>query len=64
MDNRCSMSGPRPAAERHVAVIGTGRWGTELVRAFDSLGVLRVVCDADAIAAPEELRVLAAVGTA
>jgi UDP-2-acetamido-3-amino-2,3-dideoxy-glucuronate N-acetyltransferase len=47
MDDRC-MAGPRPAAERHVAVIGTGRWGKELVRAFDSLGVLRVVCDTDA----------------
>jgi UDP-2-acetamido-3-amino-2,3-dideoxy-glucuronate N-acetyltransferase len=48
MDDSCSMSGLRPAAERHVAVIGAGRWGKELVRAFDSLGVLRVVCDADA----------------
>lgn len=47
MDSRCSMSGPRPAAERHVAVIGAGRWGKELVRAFDSLGALRVVCDPD-----------------
>jgi UDP-2-acetamido-3-amino-2,3-dideoxy-glucuronate N-acetyltransferase len=47
MDDRC-MAGPRPAAERHVAVIGAGRWGKELVRAFDSLGVLHVVCDADA----------------
>jgi UDP-2-acetamido-3-amino-2,3-dideoxy-glucuronate N-acetyltransferase len=42
------MSGPRPAARRRVAVIGAGRWGKELVRAFDSLGALRVVCDADA----------------
>ena len=47
MDSRC-MSSPRPAAGRRVAVIGAGRWGKELVRAFDSLGVLRVVCDADA----------------
>ena len=46
MDSRC-MSGPRPTASRHVAVIGAGRWGKELVRAFDSLGVLRAVCDAD-----------------
>jgi UDP-2-acetamido-3-amino-2,3-dideoxy-glucuronate N-acetyltransferase len=42
------MSGPRPAAGRRVAVIGAGRWGKELVRAFDSLGALRVVCDVDA----------------
>jgi UDP-2-acetamido-3-amino-2,3-dideoxy-glucuronate N-acetyltransferase len=48
MDDNCSTSGPRSAAERHVAVIGAGRWGKELVRAFDSLGVLRVICDADA----------------
>jgi UDP-2-acetamido-3-amino-2,3-dideoxy-glucuronate N-acetyltransferase len=48
MDDRCSMSGPRPAAERHLAVIGAGHWGKELVRAFDNLGALRVVCDADA----------------
>ena len=46
MDSRC-MSSPRPAARRHVAVIGAGRWGKELVRAFDSLGALRVVCDPD-----------------
>ena len=47
MDNILSMSGPRPAAERHVAVIGAGHWGRDLVSAFDSLGALRFVCDAD-----------------
>ena len=32
----------------HVAVIGAGFWGTNLVRNFHQLGVLKVVCDADA----------------
>ena len=41
------MSSPRPAARRRVAVIGAGRWGKELVSAFDSLGALGIVCDAD-----------------
>jgi UDP-2-acetamido-3-amino-2,3-dideoxy-glucuronate N-acetyltransferase len=48
MDSHCSTPGPQPGPERHVAVIGAGHWGKELVRAFDSLGALRVVCDADA----------------
>ncbi|MEO0085743.1 MAG: Gfo/Idh/MocA family oxidoreductase [candidate division WOR-3 bacterium] len=30
---------------RSVAVIGVGRWGSNLVRTFNDLGVLRVVCD-------------------
>ena len=32
---------------RNVAVVGTGYWGKNLVRTFDNLGVLRVVCDTD-----------------
>lgn len=31
---------------QHVAVIGTGYWGKNLVRTFANLGVLHVVCDA------------------
>ncbi|MBN2466017.1 Gfo/Idh/MocA family oxidoreductase, partial [candidate division WOR-3 bacterium] len=38
---------PQPAAKQHVAVIGTGYWGKNLVRTFDALGVLRTVCDTD-----------------
>jgi len=33
--------------DRHIAVIGSGYWGRNLVRNFHSLGVLRVVCDND-----------------
>jgi UDP-2-acetamido-3-amino-2,3-dideoxy-glucuronate N-acetyltransferase len=36
----------RPAAKQHIAVIGTGYWGKNLVRTFANLGVLRTVCDA------------------
>ncbi len=36
---------PRPAIG--IAVIGNGYWGKNLVRTFDSLGVLRAVCDTD-----------------
>ncbi len=32
----------------HVAVIGAGYWGKNLVRNFHQLGVLKTVCDADA----------------
>lgn len=32
---------------RHIAVIGAGQWGKNLVRVFDSLGALRAVCDLD-----------------
>jgi UDP-2-acetamido-3-amino-2,3-dideoxy-glucuronate N-acetyltransferase len=32
-----------------VAVIGTGAWGVNHVRAFHELGVLRTICDADEI---------------
>jgi UDP-2-acetamido-3-amino-2,3-dideoxy-glucuronate N-acetyltransferase len=32
---------------RNVAVVGTGYWGKNLVRTFDSLGALRAVCDTD-----------------
>jgi UDP-2-acetamido-3-amino-2,3-dideoxy-glucuronate N-acetyltransferase len=42
------MAGPRPRRERYVAVVGAGNWGNELVHAFDSLGVLGVICDANA----------------
>ena len=35
----------RPAARQHIAVVGIGYWGKNLVRTFDSLGVLRTVCD-------------------
>lgn len=38
--------------QRHIAVIGTGYWGRNLVRNFHALGVLRTVCDND----PEVLR--------
>lgn len=31
---------------QHMAVIGTGYWGKNLVRTFANLGVLRIVCDA------------------
>jgi UDP-2-acetamido-3-amino-2,3-dideoxy-glucuronate N-acetyltransferase len=48
MDDYGCMAGPRPGPERHVAVVGAGHWGREYVRAFDSLGVLRVVCDTSA----------------
>jgi UDP-2-acetamido-3-amino-2,3-dideoxy-glucuronate N-acetyltransferase len=48
MDNLGSMAGRRPGRERHVAVVGAGRWGRELARAFDRLGVLHLVCDCDA----------------
>jgi UDP-2-acetamido-3-amino-2,3-dideoxy-glucuronate N-acetyltransferase len=37
---------PQPAAKQHVAVIGTGYWGKNLVRTFANLGVLHIVCDA------------------
>ncbi len=30
-----------------IGVIGCGHWGRELVRKFDSLGVLKTLCDAD-----------------
>jgi UDP-2-acetamido-3-amino-2,3-dideoxy-glucuronate N-acetyltransferase len=32
----------------HVAVIGAGYWGKNLVRNFHQLGILKTVCDADA----------------
>ena len=32
---------------KHVAVIGAGYWGKNLVRNFHQLGVLKTVCDAD-----------------
>ena len=31
--------------EPRIAVIGSGYWGKNLVRNFESLGVLRVICD-------------------
>ncbi|MGH9179829.1 MAG: Gfo/Idh/MocA family protein, partial [Acidimicrobiales bacterium] len=34
-----------------VAVVGCGRWGTNLVRAFAGLGALRAVVDTDPAAA-------------
>ena len=33
----------------HVAVVGCGYWGKNLVRNFAALGALRTVCDADAV---------------
>ena len=36
-----SMTEPR----KHIAVIGGGYWGKNLVRNFDALGVLKTVCD-------------------
>jgi UDP-2-acetamido-3-amino-2,3-dideoxy-glucuronate N-acetyltransferase len=41
------QSSPVTAGQRCVAVIGTGSWGTELVRTFAELGALRAVCDSD-----------------
>ena len=32
---------------RNLAVVGAGYWGKNLVRTFDTLGVLRAVCDTD-----------------
>ncbi len=43
-------------AERHIAVIGTGYWGKNLVRNFHDLKVLRTVCDSD----PDTMRRIAA----
>jgi UDP-2-acetamido-3-amino-2,3-dideoxy-glucuronate N-acetyltransferase len=34
--------------DHHIAVIGTGYWGKNLVRNFHALGALRAVCDSDA----------------
>ena len=34
-------------AEKHIAVIGAGYWGKNLVRNFHQLGALKAVCDAD-----------------
>lgn len=36
-----------PCTNKHVAVIGCGYWGKNLVRNFAELGVLRVICDAN-----------------
>jgi len=33
--------------ERHIAVVGAGRWGRNLVRNFHALGALHTICDAD-----------------
>ena len=32
---------------KHIAVVGCGQWGKNLVRNFSELGVLRVACDVD-----------------
>ncbi len=32
---------------KHIAVVGCGQWGKNLVRNFAELGVLRVICDVD-----------------
>jgi UDP-2-acetamido-3-amino-2,3-dideoxy-glucuronate N-acetyltransferase len=37
---------PLPVTRQHIAVIGTGYWGKNLVRTFANLGVLQTVCDA------------------
>jgi UDP-2-acetamido-3-amino-2,3-dideoxy-glucuronate N-acetyltransferase len=34
--------------KKHIAVIGTGYWGKNLVRNFHALGALRTLCDVDA----------------
>jgi UDP-2-acetamido-3-amino-2,3-dideoxy-glucuronate N-acetyltransferase len=44
---RSVLSWTRAATRQHVAVIGTGCWGRELVRVLGSLGALDTVCDAD-----------------
>ena len=31
--------------EKHIAVIGAGYWGKNLVRNFHQLGVLKTICD-------------------
>lgn len=38
---------PEPAVTPRVAVVGTGRWGRNLVRNFAELGALGALCDAD-----------------
>ena len=42
-------------AERHIAVIGTGYWGKNLVRNFHDLKVLRTICDSN----PDTMRRIA-----
>ncbi len=42
-------------SERHIAVIGTGYWGKNLVRNFHGLKVLRTICDSN----PDTMRRIA-----
>ncbi len=41
--------------ERHIAVIGTGYWGKNLVRNFHDLKVLHTICDSN----PDPMRRIA-----
>lgn len=41
------MSAPRQQPNTNLAVIGAGYWGKNLVRNFDALGALGVICDSD-----------------
>ena len=43
----CEFDGKEKGMKRHVAVVGTGYWGKNLVRVFHKLGVLHAVCDSD-----------------
>jgi len=41
------QSGPHDASRIHVAVVGVGYWGKNLVRNFHQLGALTLLCDPD-----------------
>lgn len=43
------MSACENAGNSGVAVVGTGYWGKNLVRVFDELGVLKLICDKNEI---------------
>ncbi|MBU1273950.1 MAG: Gfo/Idh/MocA family oxidoreductase [Proteobacteria bacterium] len=42
------MSSTQTPVDRNIAVIGCGYWGKNLVRNYQELGALRLVCDSDA----------------
>jgi UDP-2-acetamido-3-amino-2,3-dideoxy-glucuronate N-acetyltransferase len=49
------------ATVKNVAVVGAGYWGKNLVRNFNDLGALAVVCDPDAARLAEMTKPLAGV---
>lgn len=55
MHGRCYMAKTDNSLSkgRHVAVVGSGYWGKNLVRNFRDLGVLRTICDANKALWPE-----------